>query len=435
MRRIEERYASQVVVLGIHSPKFPAEADTEALADAVARLGIRHPVANDRTHAIWQAYAVRAWPTLVFIDPSGRAIGRHEGEFDADHLSIQIDALLTEFGMDARRTVAQARHLPETIPVDARPMRFPGRAIALPDGGHAISDSGRHRILLVDRQGQIQRICGGPGEGMADGTAREARFHQPQGLALHGEDLLVADTGNHALRAVALTTGVVRTLAGDGQQGALWRSPWGITMLGDRAVIAMAGAHQLAIWDTDTARGRVLAGNGYEALRDGSLSRCAFAQPSGLALAPDGRTLYVADSETSAVRALDLLEGTVRTLVGQGLFTFGDEDGFGDAVRLQHPLDLAWLGTRLYVADSYNHRVKTLDPQTRHCLRLAGSGRAGSADGTGTTAGFSEPGGIAVDGDRLLVADTNNHALRWLDPTNGATTRLSIRAPEGAGER
>ena len=424
MRQIESRYAGRVVVLGIHSPKFPAEAETAALADAVARLDIRHPVANDRTHAIWRSYAVRAWPTLVFIDPSGGVIGRHEGEFDAEHLSLQLDALLTEFPVDAAGVGTNAPWAPR--PPDDVPLRFPGRAIALPNGGHAISDTGRHRVVLADHQGRVRVISGGPDEGMVDGPAREARFRHPQGLALHGERLLVADTGNHALRAVDLGSGAVRTLAGDGRQGPLWRSPWGLAMLGDRTLIAMAGAHQLAVWDAVASRAHVLAGSGYEALQDGSLSRCAFAQPSGLALSPDGRILYVADSETSAVRAVDLLEGTVRTLVGQGLFTFGDADGAGDAVRLQHPLDVAWLGDRLYVADSYNHRIKALEPSSRRCLRLAGSGRTGSADASGSGAGFSEPGGIAADGNRLLIADTNNHALRWLNPASGAVTTLTI---------
>ncbi len=433
LRRIEQRYADRVTVLGIHSPKFPAEAATEALADAVARLDVRHPVANDRTHAIWQAYGVRAWPTLIFIDPSGRVIGRHEGEIDAGRLSQLIDALLAEFP-PAPAGAPAWEHPPAAAPRDARSLCFPGRAVPLPDGGHAVSDTGNHRVLLLDRHGRVARVCGGPGEGMADGPAGQARFRLPQGLVPHGQELLVADTGNHALRAVHLASGAVRTLAGDGRQGALWSSPWGITLLGDRVLIAMAGAHQVAVWDIGAGRGSVLAGSGHEALRDGPLSQCAFAQPSGLVPAPDGRTLYVADSETSAVRALDLLEGTVRTLVGQGLFTFGDEDGTADSVRLQHPLDLAWLGELLYVADSYNHRIKTLDPRTRYCGRLAGSGRAGDADGRGDAAAFSEPGGISADANRLLVTDTNNHALRWVDPESGATMRPALHLPRGCDE-
>ena len=125
----------------------------------------------------------------------------------------------------------------------------------------------------------------------------------------------------------------------------------------------MAGNHQL--WALDLAAGEVrrFAGTGREALDDGTLERSALAQPSGLALA--NARLYFADSETSSVRAADINADRVQTIVGEGLFEFGDRDGRGSEVRLQHCLDVACDDGLLYVADAYNNKIKLIEPATR----------------------------------------------------------------------
>lgn len=238
----------------------------------------------------------------------------------------------------------------------------------------------------------------------------------------------MADAGNHALRSIDFATGRVRTLAGNGAQGPAWSSPWDLIIEGEHVLVAMAGTHSIVVWSRQQPVGHRFSGSGREGLRDGPPAVAEFAQPSGLSL--DQGVVYVADSETSAVRALDPHTGAVRTLIGRGLFDFGDKDGGAGEARLQHCMGVAVHGEYVYVADAYNHRIKRLHPQTRHVAAFAGAGRPGLKDGSGADALFSEPGGIAVAHGRLLVADTNNHALRLIDPDTAEVTTLPVSGLE-----
>jgi DNA-binding beta-propeller fold protein YncE len=251
----------------------------------------------------------------------------------------------------------------------------------------------------------------GSGEGgLADGAYDEAAFDHPHGLAIDGDRLYVADTGNHAVRVVDLATERVDTLLGSGEQARRFNvpgrgrevalnSPWDLLVLDGALYIAMAGSHQLWRADLSTLECAPWAGSGAEALFDAPLLGAALAQPSGLAAA--GGKLFFADSESSAIRRADLAPGgSVGTVVGTGLFDFGDQDGAGDEVRLQHPLALAWRDGRLLVADSYNNKVKIVDPTDRTATSwLGGAGE------------LWEPGGLAVAGGRLYIADTNHHRV------------------------
>lgn len=424
-------------MVGVHSPKFTSERDTEAVRAAILRLHVGHPVLNDRDFRLWQAYAVRAWPTLVFVDPRGRVIGRHEGEFPVEAFDRLIAEMVEEFdrvGWLDRRDLAFA---PAGSPA-AAPLRFPGKVLADEAGGRLfVSDSGHCRIVVAGLDGRVQRVIGTGRPGLADGALDEACFDQPQGLALDGDTLWVADTENHAVRAVDLAAGRVTTVAGTGQQlrgpragGPARRtplsSPWDLARLGDTVYVAMAGTHQL--WAFRPAEGVIVphTGDGREALEDGPLAEAAMNQPSGLAT--DGRFLFVADSEASAIRVVDPRPGgTIRTIVGEGLFEFGDRDGVGRAaVRLQHPLGVAWHEGTVWIADTYNHRVKRLDPARAECRTFAGAGAPGHADGPPAAARFSEPSGLGVAAGRLWVADTNNHAVRWVDLASGEVGTLAL---------
>lgn len=139
------------------------------------------------------------------------------------------------------------------------------------------------------------------------------------------------------------------------------------------------------------------------------------AQPSGLAT--DGRALYVADSEVSAVRRIDVAEGRVETLVGKGLFEFGDQDGPPELARLQHPLGVAAGGDCVYVADSYNNKIKRLSLLDRSVRTLAGTGDQGM---------LNEPGGLALGNGLLYVADTNNHRVRVVETDSGEVRDLIL---------
>lgn len=432
LRKIEAKYGDRVVVIGVHSPKFPAERDTANLREAVLRYRIEHPVVNDRDFQVWHAYGGRAWPTLVFVDPQGRVIGKHEGELPFETFDPLVEQMLREFDERGLLSPSGAGIALQQLQQPATTLRFPGKVLVTGDALY-VSDTNHHRIVVCGPDGAIRGAIGSGEPGLEDGIGESASFQQPQGLAALGRTLYVADTENHAIREVDLDTGRVRTIAGTGEQapgpsaggpgrGTRLSSPWDVAVVDGRLLIAMAGLHQL--WELDQASGvaRPFAGQGREGLKDGPLADAWFAQSSGLALA-DGH-LYVADSEVSAIRDVDLRRRQVSTLVGEGLFVFGDVDGAGDAVRLQHPLGITAHAGILYVADSYNHKVKRLDPRTRTVTTWLGSGVAGAADGSGRAASFREPGGVCAGAEGLYIADTNSHRVALSDWATGITRTL-----------
>jgi len=425
------------VVIGVHSPKFIGERDTESVRQAILRLEVGHPVVNDRDFRVWKAYAVRAWPTIMFIDPQGKVLGKHEGEFPVEPFDRLIGEMVAEFeagGLLDRRPLDLGLPTPD-IPT---PLKFPGKVLAdEPTERLAISDSGHHRIIVANLGGQVQQVIGSGVQGFDDGPIEVATFHHPQGLALDGAMLYVADTGNHAIRAVDLAAGTVVTLAGSGEQllgprvGGPARqtplsSPWDVAVLDGTLYVAMAGTHQL--WSIRPDSGFIVpfAGNGREDLVDGPLDAASMNQPSGLTT--DGARLFVADSEASAIRSVEVgAGGAVRTIVGEGLFEFGDRDGRGPAeVRLQHPVGITGHDGALYVADTYNHKIKRLDPATAECRTWLGRGEPGFDDGDADMATFSEPSGLAVALGRLYVADTNNHAIRVVEMETGIVSTLLL---------
>jgi DNA-binding beta-propeller fold protein YncE len=424
-------------VIGVHSPKFIGERLTESVQQAIQRLNVGHPVVNDCDFRVWKAYAARAWPTLMFIDPQGKVIGKHEGEFPLEPFDQLIAEMVAEFDASAlldRRPL----DLSADCPVGVTPLLFPGKLIADEATGHLIiSDTGHHRLIVADLNGQVRQVVGSGAQGFDDGPAEVATFSHPQGLALDGATLYVADTENHALRAVDLTAGTVLTVAGTGEQRMGPRvggpaiqtalsSPWDLALLDGTLYVAMAGTHQL--WSMELGSGFVVphTGTGREDLVDGPLGEASMNQPSGLAT--DGMRLYVADSEASAIRVVEPgTGGTIRTIVGEGLFEFGDRDGRGPAeVRLQHPVGVTWHDGVVHVADTYNHKIKRLDPVTAECRSWLGRGEPGLEDGDADAIRFSEPSGLAVAAGRLYIADTNNHAVRVADLATGAVTTLQL---------
>jgi hypothetical protein len=422
LRALEQRFPDSVAVVGVHSGKYLAERDTSRIRDASIRLGATHPVLNDRQFRVWRAYAVRAWPTLVAIDPRGAVVGMSAGEFTADAVTPFVERVLA-----AARTDGSLRKEPLHFPAEA-PSVAPG-ALAYPgkiavDGERiAVADSGHHRIL-VGRLGEggvrmhVERVVGSGREGFEDGDA--AAFRYPQGLVFRGDVLYVADAGNHAVRAITLGSGAVRTVAGTGAQLRTMRdraagamsSPWDLALAGDTLHVAMAGIHQL--WTIDLRDGTAThrTGSGAEELHDGSHAEAALAQTMGLARAGD--TLVATDAESSAVREVDLAaSGGVRTIVGTGLFDFGDVDGIGDSVRLQHPQGIAVAPEgRLLVCDTYNDSLRWLDPAERRV--------------TTWVRGLHEPGGIAIGARGVYVADTNAHRIVVADWSSAVVHPVEI---------
>jgi sugar lactone lactonase YvrE len=445
LRRLEEKFPNELAVIGVHSPKFPFEAETESVRMAVLRHGVEHPVVNDRDHTVWMQYAVRAWPTIYLVDPLGKAVGKHEGEINVETFERILREAVQEFdakGAIDRRKLAWP---PERLREPGRPLAFPGKVLAdVPSNRLIIADSGHNRVLAADLQGRVQRVIGSGEPGLTDGPFQEARFTYPQGLALDGNTLYVADTENHAIRRVDLAAGVVETIAGTGRQaraysmGGLARqedlsSPWDLALVDNLLVIAMAGVHQ--IWGLELGSDEVMpiVGGGPEGLGDGALAESWLAQTSGLSRG-EGRVVWFVDSETSSIRSAELTpDGDVRTLIGAGLFEFGDVDGPRSIARLQHPLGIAWSPEAIYVADTFNNKVKAVPLNGEAVVKtLIGAGEMGLRDGPFAQAQLHEPGGLSLavfpDGRRLLlyIADTNNHAIRVADLTTGEVTTLEV---------
>ncbi|GGP70981.1 NHL domain-containing thioredoxin family protein [Streptomyces abikoensis] len=412
LRELEEKHRDTVVIIGVHSPKFVHEADHQAVVDAVERYGVHHPVLDDPELATWKQYAVRAWPTLVVIDPEGYVVAQHAGEGHAHALAKLVEEL--EAAHDAKGTLRRGDGpyvAPEPVAGD---LRFPGKALPLPDGGFLVSDSTRHQLVEFAADGEtvVRRV--GTGErGLVDGPAATAAFSEPQGLALLPDGtVIVADTVNHALRAYDPATGAVTTVAGTGKQW--WQgsptdgparevdlsSPWDVAWFDGRVWIAMAGVHQLWTYDPQAGTVRVAAGTTNEGLVDGPAAEAWFAQPSGLAVSADGERLWLADSETSALRWIDR-EGTVRTAVGAGLFDFGHRDGDAAQALLQHPLGVTALPDgSVAVSDTYNHALRRYDPATGEVSTLATDLR--------------EPSDAVLVGEDIVVVESARHRLTRL---------------------
>ncbi|MCX9192082.1 alkyl hydroperoxide reductase [Carbonactinospora thermoautotrophica] len=415
LRPLEEKYRDVLIVIGVHSPKFAHEADHDALVAAVERYDVRHPVLDDPELVTWKQYAVRAWPTLTVIDPEGYVVAQMAGEGHAHGLDSLLAELVAEH--EAKGTLRRGDSPYAPPPAIQTELRFPGKVLALPGGTYLVSDSGHHSLveLAGDAETVLRRI--GDGErGLVDGGPERARFSEPQGLCSLppevagrvGYDVVVADTVNHALRGVTLATGEVRTLAGTGRQW--WQgeptsgaarevslsSPWDVAWYDGRVAVAMAGVHQLWAFDPLAGTVEVLAGTTNEGLVDGPAREAWFAQTSGLAVSADGRTLWLADSETSALRYL--AEGRVGTAVGTGLFDFGHRDGPAGQALFQHPLGVTVLPDgSVAVLDTYNGAVRRYDPATGEVTTLA--------------TGLAEPSDAVVISSDLLVVESAAHRL------------------------
>jgi DNA-binding beta-propeller fold protein YncE len=443
LARLEKKYGNQLVVIGVHSAKFENEKDSEHIRKAILRYEISHPVVNDSQMKIWTKYGVRSWPTLVLIDPEGNNLGAASGEGNYD----LVDSVLTKLIPEARKKKTLNEkplkfELARFHEKGDSPLFFPGKVLADEAGKRLfIADSTHHRIVITDLTGKKIAIAGTGEPGSADGAFDKAKFNDPQGLAVKGDTLYVADRKNHLIRALDLKGQKVSTVAGSGEKGDDRRnggpalkvglnSPWDLCLDGDRLYIAMAGHHQ--IWALDLAKNEVhpFAGRGFEMIVNGALlTQACFAQPSGLTT--DGKRLYVADSEGSVVRAVPLdPKGAVTTVVGQewyeNLFEFGDVDGVGEKVRLQHAIGVAYHDGKVYVADTYNSKIKVIDPEKHSCETVLG----GEPDGWLAGPLFNEPAGLSFAGDKLYVADTNAHRIRVVDLKAKKVSTLKLQGVE-----
>lgn len=453
LKKLEAKYPNQLVVIGVHSAKFLTEEDSQNITDAVLRYEIAHPVINDAQHTVWNRFSITSWPSLRVIDPEGYLVAGHSGEIAFEDLDAFFRTAIPYYRQKGTLDEKPIRFDVAADKAQDTPLRYPGKVLADEASGRLfIADSNHNRIIVTSLDGSWQATIGSGRIGTSDGAFAAAAFNHPQGMALRGDTLYVCDTENHLLRKVDLKQQRVTTIAGLGfQSRSAWpglereaaaperfvgpprqtalNSPWDLWIRGDDLYIAMAGPHQIWKMPLDESEIGPYAGNGREDIVDGPLlprspyamGWSSFAQPSGLA--SDGEWLFVADSEGSSVRAVPFdASKDVKTIIGTAhlesgrLFDFGDIDGAGLTPRLQHPLGVVFHEGALYVADTYNNKIKVIDPAKGTCKTLVGNGKPGAGD---DPALFDEPAGISAARGKLYVADTNNHAIRTIDLHDG----------------
>ena len=450
LKQLEAKYPDELVIVGVHSAKFENEGQTENIRQIVQRYDLHHPVVNDNQFAIWSAYApygVQAWPSFVLIDPRGNLLAVQAGEVPFEAFDHVISGMVNYFDNSG-----ELNHdpLPLSLESDQRAntaLAFPGKVLADAASSRLfISDSSNNRIIIADLNTyEVLDVIGSGAQGFDDGSFDEASFDKPQGMALNtGNVLYIADIENNAIRAADLAERTVRTVAGTGGLAVYGSgagpalqtplsSPWDLA-LGDRILyIAMAGPHQLWALSLDDNTIYPFVGSGREGLLDGAFAEAQLAQPSGLYYS-DGK-LYFADSELSSIRLANLRSGQVTTLAGttvNNLFAFGDVDGPLGTSRLQHALGVVGADDgSLYVADTYNSKIKRLDPETKEISTLFGlGGDGGFRDGGPDLAQFDEPGGLTYANGKLYVADTNNQAVRVIDLANSEVSTIAFPNPE-----
>ena len=455
LEQVEQKYAQEVVVIGVHSAKFATEGQTENLRQIVQRYEVHHPVINDNQFAVWNSYGVRAWPTVAIIDPLGRAVIRQSGEIPFETFDNYLSGMVEYYdslddGIINRTPLELAL---EGAGDPGTPLLYPGKVLADAAGNRLfIADSSHNRIVIADLSSyEVLDIIGTSARGFADGDFDSAAFDKPQGMALDGDLLYIADVNNHSIRVADLAARTVATVAGNGVMGrsriefgrpvadplgVALRSPWDVEFDdAGRLHIAMAGTHQLYIYEPETNALYPSVGNGREAnLNHVSLADSELAQPSGLYYAGAGK-LYFADSESSTIRLADFENDLVTVVSGtteNSLFDFDDIDGELGVNRLQHALGIDGdAAGNLYIADTYNSRIKIVPAGETSTHSLFGQGGSGGyQDGEKQLAQFDEPGGLSYAEGVLYVADTNNHVIRTIDLDAALVDTVEFKNPE-----
>ncbi|MDY7100232.1 MAG: redoxin domain-containing protein [Actinomycetota bacterium] len=410
LRELSDRYPDELVVVGVHSPKFPGEGDHRRLTAELVRLGITGPVLDDPDMVTWQQYGVQGWPYYVVVDPRGRVEGAIAGEDQLGLLTQVVRDLITEQG---HLGTLDRTPLP-TTPADPPPgsLAFPQRVALDRHGRMAVADTAHDRVLVAS-------LDVDPDPAGSDPVARITHvvrgLRRPRGARLVGDTLLICDTGRNRIGRIDLSERPDADELADIDDAGIAHlrlrhadviaydipQPWDLLCDFDGSVVvASAAGHQL--WRIPTIGDPgVVCGTGVAGLADGKAVNADLGQPSGLTRFP-GAVVFV-DAETSALRRLTN-EGRVVTLAGAGLFDWGRRDGRRSRALLQHPEGVVASprGDVAYIADTYNDAIRFW---------------RGKRVGTLEIEGLARPGGLDVLSDgRLVVADTFHHRIVVVDP-------------------
>lgn len=422
LRQLEKKHPGAFVLLGVHTPRHASQLPDAAVLKALQRCRFRAPVANDHEWLAWKLYSVPAWPTTLLIDADGALAARFVGEGRGQEIEEAVASLLE--GLPPAFLHAPLELLEGArLAIDAEPLAFPAQALAS-DTRLFVSDSGHHRILECSHDGRVLRQFGSGTPGNWDGQAAACGFQSPQGLALAGNALYVADTGNHCVRRIRLDTGEVETVLGTGRpaygdvetQGSGLRvainAPRAVAIDGETLYVAAAGQNQLLRVDLRMQRVITLAGDGRCDVRDGIGGHASLAQPGALAMMPG--QMLVADCGGNAIRRLRFADLALTTLVGSSPWEPGKLDGTGRKARLAWPGGLAAAQSRVYVADTCNDRLCVLDPYSGELATLE------------FDYPLHEPQGLSYAAGSLWLADRNDHAILRIDPEHGTCERIAV---------
>ena len=442
LKYLEQKYGDQLVVIGVHSAKFKNEKDGQQIQQAIGRYEIDHPVVNDHERVLWKQFGIRSWPTLVLIDPEGRLVGSQPGEGNRALFDRLIFQMVKYHRQKGTLNEASVRFQKSVVAPNPKALHYPGKVFVDEDSKRIfISDSSHHRLVVCDLDGKFQMTIGAGSQGFQDGDLETVQFNRPQGMALVKKRLYVADTDNHAIRVVDLEANTVTTLVGTGVQAdygavggsldqAKLNSPWDLVVSSEQMYIAMAGCHQIWSHEMGSDQVSVFAGNGAEDVVNGSRQAAAFAQPSDLSVSQDAAYLFVADSAGSAIRRIDLSSGFVTTIAGtsglarrQSLFEFGDVDAVGSDIRLQHPLAVTVVSGGLLVADSYNHKIKSISLPSLQASTWFGRE---PVPATFNPPALAEPADITATDQFAYLADTNHHRILKVDLKTQTAIQLPI---------
>ena len=320
-----------------------------------------------------------------------------------------------------------------------------------------VADTYNNKIRqIVISTGVVSSVTGtantASATGAADGAGATATFNYPSGITTNGTNLYVADSNNHKIRQIVITTGAVSSVTGttntasvlgaaDGTGAtATFKSPEGITTDGTNLYVADTYNHKI--------RQIVIASHAVSSLAgappgsDGTGTTAIFGSTGGIAT--DGNNLYVADTGNNTIRKILIATGMVTTIAGQ-VGVSGSADGIGTAASFNYPEGITTDGTKLYVADSGNNKIRQIVIATGVVSSVTGTTSTASAfgamDGDGATATFDYPKGITTDGINLYVADYSNSKIRKIviatgmvsSVTGAANTSSTQGAADGAG--
>lgn len=421
LAQLQLRHGERLQSVAVHVPRFDYERDSRRIASWLHRHVIEFPVAHDPDWAAWQHYDIDEWPTIVLIDGQGRIRERIVGDGPIRELDARAMALCENLVPTGTAAAFELRRHEEP----AMPLRFP-TGLAVDEQYLYVADSGHHRVLECDHAGRILRQFGSGNVGFIDGPPELAAFSHPGALCLQRGQLYVVDGGNHAVRRIDLRVGEVDTLCGAGRPGepvagvvrnprdVAFDQPSAVAMVDDSLLVACRGDNRIWKYDLGKDQLDLLAGSGELAIEDGVGVEAAFAEPAALATVQ--QRVYVCDGAGSAIRTMNVRSKLVKTLVGQGPWSYGCADGVRSDASLQAPQAIALDPDApvLWIADCGNNQLRT--------LRLGG----GELSTVALQQRLHGPRGLAVGQGAVWIADTDAHAVLRLDVASGGLQHVPI---------